>query len=206
MAHARFRRVGLGNYGGPTETMALADSSPARDGGIATGLTPAVDQRGSTRVLGSALDLGSYESGELAAGYNAWIAEQLPADSNLSVTADDDGDGILNLGEYGFLGDPKVTTSDPSFGEIVTVAVTSEDHLLLRFPHRLDAADAIFEVRAASDIVQLDDGGNFILVYRHENGTMTEGSGFVSINNGVSPPVVEVMDTQSTNLNERRFI
>ncbi len=35
---------------------------------------------------------------------------------------------------------------------------------------------------------------------------MTESSGFVSRDDGVSPPVLEVMDTQSTTANQRRFL
>jgi uncharacterized repeat protein (TIGR01451 family) len=49
----------LGNYGGPTQTMALLPGSPAINGGTATG-APTTDQRGMSRV--GAVDIGAFES------------------------------------------------------------------------------------------------------------------------------------------------
>jgi CSLREA domain-containing protein len=49
----------LGNYGGPTKTMALLPGSPAIDAGASTG-APATDQRGKGRV--GAVDIGAFES------------------------------------------------------------------------------------------------------------------------------------------------
>jgi CSLREA domain-containing protein len=49
----------LGNYGGPTQTMALLPGSPAIDAGTSTG-APATDQRGLPRV--GAVDIGAFES------------------------------------------------------------------------------------------------------------------------------------------------
>ena len=196
----------VGDYGGLTRSMALSVGSLARDNGLVTAQTPTVDQRGVTRVLGSGLDIGAYEAGGPDPLYYAWIAEQLPTGSNLSVGEDYDGDGISNLREYGFQGDPAVATFDPQIGELVTNGSSGQDHLLVAFPHRLDAADLVFEVRAASGVSELADGGDHLVVYRFENGSMTESSGFVSRNDGVSPPVIEVMDTQSTTSNERRFL
>jgi len=52
----------LGDYGGPTQTMALLPGSPAIDAGDSTapGL-PSTDQRGFARISGAAVDLGAYE-------------------------------------------------------------------------------------------------------------------------------------------------
>jgi hypothetical protein len=50
----------VGNYGGPTPTQALLPGSLAFDHGTANGLTS--DQRGDPRVLGSAADIGAFES------------------------------------------------------------------------------------------------------------------------------------------------
>jgi hypothetical protein len=51
----------LGDYVGPTQTMALLPGSPAIDAGIAvSGVT--TDQRGITRPQGSAPDIGAFES------------------------------------------------------------------------------------------------------------------------------------------------
>jgi hypothetical protein len=52
----------LGDYGGPTQTMALLPGSPAIDAGDSTapGL-PTTDQRGFARISGTAVDIGAYE-------------------------------------------------------------------------------------------------------------------------------------------------
>ncbi len=53
----------LGNYGGPTQTMALLPGSPALDAGssaAASGLS--TDQRGQPRTTGGTADIGAFES------------------------------------------------------------------------------------------------------------------------------------------------
>ena len=50
----------LGNYGGPTQTMALLPGSPAINAGTSGAGTPATDQRGLGRVGGA--DIGAFES------------------------------------------------------------------------------------------------------------------------------------------------
>jgi len=54
----------LGNYGGPTQTMALLPGSPAIDAGtnalIPAGVT--TDQRGSARIVNGTVDIGAFES------------------------------------------------------------------------------------------------------------------------------------------------
>ena len=53
----------LGNYGGPTQTMAVLPGSPAIDAGsnalIPGGVT--TDQRGATRIADGTVDIGAYE-------------------------------------------------------------------------------------------------------------------------------------------------
>lgn len=52
----------LANNGGPTQTRAIGDTSPARDAVPATGAgCTATDQRGTTRPQGPACDAGAYE-------------------------------------------------------------------------------------------------------------------------------------------------
>jgi hypothetical protein len=51
--------MALGDYGGPTETMALAASSPAVNGGVNSGC-PTTDQRGFLRTDGQC-DVGAFE-------------------------------------------------------------------------------------------------------------------------------------------------
>src|SRR5262249_43905582 len=56
----------LGNYGGPTKTMALLPGSPARDAGRDSGLGPPLnlttDQRGLARKSGAHVDIGAFEA------------------------------------------------------------------------------------------------------------------------------------------------
>jgi hypothetical protein len=58
----------LGNYGGPTQTMALLPGSPAIDAGSKdlavdpAGNTLTTDQRGFDRIVGIAVDIGAFES------------------------------------------------------------------------------------------------------------------------------------------------
>lgn len=51
----------LGNYGGPTQTLALLPGSPAIDNGVAAG-APATDQRGIARPQLNGTDSGAFES------------------------------------------------------------------------------------------------------------------------------------------------
>ncbi len=53
----------LGNYGGPTQTMALVHGSPAIDGVTWNPLngSPSTDQRGVARPVGAAHDIGAFE-------------------------------------------------------------------------------------------------------------------------------------------------
>ncbi|PTX99932.1 hypothetical protein DB346_19170 [Verrucomicrobia bacterium LW23] len=80
----------LGNYGGPTKTMALLPGSLAINGGIASG-APATDQRGQTRV--GNVDIGAYESRGFTytalsgGGQSAVITNAFAAPLVVSVTA-----------------------------------------------------------------------------------------------------------------------
>ena len=91
----------LGNYGGPTQTMALAPNSPARNAGQTGGFS--VDQRGLVMV--GQPDCGAYESGN-AANFAAYIYEILPLAADHLATADWDSDGATNEAEYLALTNP----------------------------------------------------------------------------------------------------
>jgi hypothetical protein len=52
----------LGNYGGTTQTHALLPNSPALDAGNNANAPVGDDQRGATRIFGSAVDIGAFES------------------------------------------------------------------------------------------------------------------------------------------------
>lgn len=95
----------LGDYGGPTQTMALTPNSPARNAGQTGGFS--VDQRG-LNMMGQP-DCGAYESGN-PANFSAYVYEILPLSADHLTTADWDADGATNEGEYLALTNP----ADPS--------------------------------------------------------------------------------------------
>jgi len=86
----------LASNGGPTQTHAIAPSSPAKN--AAAGACPAADQRGESRPHGSACDLGSYE----LAGNQGGSSD--PAELSGMVYNDIDGDGVYTPGEPAFAG------------------------------------------------------------------------------------------------------
>lgn len=93
----------LASNGGPTQTHAIAPSSPAKN--AAAGACPATDQRGEPRPHGSACDLGSYE---LTGGQQTSTD---PSELSGMVYNDLDGDGIYTPGEPPFAGVELVLSS-----------------------------------------------------------------------------------------------
>ncbi len=67
----------LGNYGGPTQTMALLPGSPAIDAGNSS---VATDQRGVSRPKGSAGDIGAFES----SGFTITVASGSGQSANIT--------------------------------------------------------------------------------------------------------------------------
>ena len=77
----------LGDYGGPTQTMALLAGSPAIDAGdnslIPQGVT--TDQRGAARIKGAAVDIGAFESGRTTIVVNTLADSVDSAGSTMSL-------------------------------------------------------------------------------------------------------------------------
>jgi len=86
----------LASNGGPTQTHAIAPSSPAKN--AAAGACPATDQRHSPRPFGSACDLGAYElTGNQGGSMD-------PSELSGMVYNDINGDGVYTPGEPAFAG------------------------------------------------------------------------------------------------------
>jgi parallel beta-helix repeat protein len=120
----------IGNYGGPTLTMALEPGSPALN--HATVLAPPItsDQRGFP-IIGTP-DIGAYEAGTTT-NYNAWIYENLPATATAAQHAsgaDYDGDGVTNYYEWLALTNP----ADPTSFLHITNTVISGSNISITYP------------------------------------------------------------------------
>jgi CSLREA domain-containing protein len=90
----------LANNGGPTDTHALAATSPAID--LASGACPAVDQRSFSRPVGVACDSGAFEFRTPAAAppvvpstlvLDPTAVERRPGDANIVAATVRNGDG-----------------------------------------------------------------------------------------------------------------
>ncbi len=134
----------LAAYGGPTQTMALRPTSPARN--AATNSTITSDQRGFP-IVGGTPDIGAYEAGTLT-NCPAYLAETLPATATAAQIApgyDFDGDGATNEQEWAALTDPASAASVFR----ITSAVRSGGNLILTFPsatgrtYRLERNDTL---------------------------------------------------------------
>jgi YD repeat-containing protein len=89
----------LGNYGGPTETMALLPGSPAIDAGFGfTGIT--ADQRDVSRPQGAAPDIGAFESQGFNVSVLAGNSQSVPFNtpfSDLAVHVTSNDPNLTNL-------------------------------------------------------------------------------------------------------------
>ena len=95
-----------GNYGGPTQTMPLLPGSPAIDAGDtalavdAEGNPLTTDQRGMPRVVGSAVDIGAFESSGFTLAVVAGNDQSTPGNApfptalEVSVTPNNPGDPV----------------------------------------------------------------------------------------------------------------
>ncbi len=132
----------LGDYGGPTQTVALLPGSPARE--AAPTSTATSDQRGQP-IFGLP-DIGAYEAG-IPRNYAAWNYETLPANALLAQRApgfDFDGDGRPNVLEYATFTDGAVPG-----GCTGTTFLRTPDGTEARFSFPLNsfATDLLYELQ-----------------------------------------------------------
>jgi hypothetical protein len=132
----------LGNYGGPTQTMALLPGSPARN--AAAVLSPAIttDQRGFP-IVGTP-DIGAYETGTFK-DFDTWSWEA--KGSLLDFNTDGENDGATNGLEYATRRDPML--SDPSLAPEFTFNGGGHG---FRFRYQKEATDLRYIVQRSTDL------------------------------------------------------
>ena len=111
----------LGNYGGPTQTMALLPGSPAIDAGnnalIPAGVT--TDQRGLPRIVNTVVDIGAFESSGFTiavtsgSGQSTGVLTAFPKPLVVTVTANNPSEPVAG---------GLVTFTPPSSGASATIS------------------------------------------------------------------------------------
>jgi CSLREA domain-containing protein len=131
----------LANNGGPTETMALREGSPAIDTAV-LGNCPATDQRGIARPQGLGCDIGAFEAEATTCTHEGTtLTVNLPAGSNGRIVRS--GTAI----EVSINGNP-VACGSPTVGNVDTIVVngTIQTELL-----QLDLSGGRFEPGASPE-------------------------------------------------------
>jgi hypothetical protein len=142
----------LGEFGGPTQTMALLPGSPARNAGQ-LGLpfvsTFVADQRGF--AINGQPDSGAYEAGTLG-NFEAWAWETLPATATVpqhAPTFDYDADGRTLLLEYAAQGSGTIPEFGPIPGFTRDAAGTVATVVI---PYRYSAADLHYTIERGTNL------------------------------------------------------
>ncbi len=171
----------LGDYGGPTQTMALRSGSPAINAASASALT--TDQRGFGRV--GTPDIGAYESGN-AAGYSVWATEMINEGMDASFTGNADEDRSANGTEYA-LG-TGVLISDPASPHNPEVIINGSGGIEITFGFNpIAAVDTRWIIERSTDLE------NFTEIYRYDGPTVT-GTPQADISDVVGATSITVTD------------
>jgi hypothetical protein len=179
----------LGNYGGPTQTFALLPGSPAIDAGSNAlavdddGKPLTTDQRAQPRILGSAVDIGAYESQGLEGASPSTIyslsngnlyntsTNQVIAGNVASFAQNNQGElcYLQNNGQLWFYGDDvPVATNVAQFaidaaGAVVYLGQNGVLHALtVSQPLDNGTPIVLFKMDGAATAVALDQNGNLI--------------------------------------------
>ena len=108
----------LGNYGGPTQTLALLAGSPAIGAGNASATVPATDQRGLPRVVNGSLDIGAFQTQPPTLAFTTLgqTADAGQPTGSITVELEDLDGNPAPAGSVGYSGNG--TTADTTGGAI----------------------------------------------------------------------------------------
>ena len=112
--------------------------------------------------------------------------------------ADPDGDGLVNLAEYGFALDPKA----PSTGVGATVRVNNGGYLEIQFTRNTERTDLSYTVQVSSDLVTWTP----IAISSGGGATVVAGAHSVTETGAGSGRTVTVEDSQTTTSGSPRFL
>lgn len=175
------------NHGGFTNSIPLLPGSPAIDAGSV--IFPALqnDQRGFSRMIGTAPDLGAYENGHIV-GYSTWVEEKIASGLDADFAGDSEFDTNRNGVEYATGRHPAVT-EDAAILHLTRVAKAGggyEMHItfayepdapdikyILQRNTTLDAFGARYRFTPSTGIEQLHPSGNVTATYDEINKTIT---------------------------------
>jgi hypothetical protein len=173
----------LGNYGGPTQTMALLPNSVARN--RAGAVSPAItsDQRGFP-IVGPP-DVGAYESGTTNT-FSLWSLETLGSAPSFADDTDHDGhaDGL----EYATRTNPAVTSTSPLTAPTRNAAGAME----IRFPYRPGATDVRYVVRRSPDLATWTE------IYRYDTRTGVIEELGITAEENVATEIITITDPVDT--------
>lgn len=152
----------LGNYGGPTQTMPLLPGSPALGAGSAalavdaSGNSLTADQRGLSRVVGGAIDIGAVENQMLGGVDNDGVSDAVengaPPGAPGALTGDGNGDGFQDSTQVNVTslqsnatGTPYVTLETPGGTTLAEVRAVTDPAVLAAFPNGVKAPVGHFD-------------------------------------------------------------
>ena len=164
-------------------------------------LTPSAGQTGTARIslkavdsVGNAVD----DSFEVSVGavdtYGGWATRQSFPDGGAAAAQDADGDGVLNLLEYAFLGDPSRPRS-----AALPMVVADSSALAITFPVRKSVSDLTYVVESADRVEgPWSTTWSSALGFAHPN--------VVKVDDFADRSVVTVKDTVAKGSADRRFL
>jgi hypothetical protein len=150
----------------------LVSGSPCRDAGTAWDAEAAAShpvirhyekhQTSSPRAASAAIDIGAYEFTP-PDPVEAWKQQHFGPDAGNPLIAGDladpDGDGLVNLEEYGLDTDPLAASPAPLGTSLVTVG--PNQHLALAFLRRPPPAGIFYTVQVSGDLTVWQNGSTY---------------------------------------------